>query len=515
MKNLLSPRIALLTLMVLLALLGCNDTGVKKKDEKGGQPDLTNEEIKRIVLLDTSYVYPLEQAQISALSLATQFLDKKDGIKRSISNVITVPSLFTIKGKTSIKTDFSISHPETPSLYIANFNKKNGYVILSADKRVTKIIATVATGTVDSLTHPGLRIFLSNTIMHLDEKVAEMEALRDDEVFKSMVAKLNEGLKKEKAKKTTSGGRVDAACQQLRVPGARSNVICADCNYISSTIPIQSVNTTTYIAQPLLTTLWHQNPPYNNGQPDGGCGTFGYCGSNQKYLAGCVPIAEGQVVAYFNARRNQPLWLGVVAKSCQSYNAQESDAVANLVHSIYLDYGIYVSRSCGATGAGFPVGDFQFTNPRGISSGYGLVQGEWRSWNTGDIRNSLSGGSPVVIQGFQHLCCFIGCWGCGDGHEWVIDGMRDLGVQTTYEVSGRYIGTACSAEDLAYHVSYTYTSTATTSTQIHQNWGWGVSAGSDPTDWYAQDVFQSSYRVAGWDNNYNHANYIVAYITPN
>ena len=55
------------------------------------------------MLLDTSYVYPLEQAQISALSLATQFLDKKDGIKRSISNVITVPSLFTIKGKTSIK----------------------------------------------------------------------------------------------------------------------------------------------------------------------------------------------------------------------------------------------------------------------------------------------------------------------------------------------------------------------------------------------------------------------------
>lgn len=220
-------------------------------------------------------------------------------------------------------------------------------------------------------------------------------------------------------------------------------------------------------------------------------------------------------VAYFNARKNQPLWQGVVAKGCQSYTTSESDAVANLTHSIYLDYGIYVSRSCSSTGAGFQVGDLSFTNPRGISSGYGLVQGEWRSWNTGDIRNSLSQNSPVVIQGFQHLSCLFVCWGSGDAHQWVIDGMRDLGVQTTYQVTGRYQGAACSPEDLAYSVSYTYTSTSSSSTQIHQNWGWGPNTGSNPNDWYAQDVFQSSYQVAGWDNNYNHANYIVAYITPN
>jgi hypothetical protein len=105
-------------------------------------------------------------------------------------------------------------------------------------------------------------------------------------------------------------------------------------------------------------------------------------------------------------------------------------------------------------------------------------------------------------------------WGCGDGHEWVIDGMRDLGVKTTYSFKAYYQGTGCTAEDLAYYQSYTYSSTTFTSTQIHQNWGWGLNTGSEPTDWYAQDCFQSSCRIPNYDNNFNHGNYIVAYITP-
>jgi Spi protease inhibitor/Peptidase C10 family len=505
------------SIVALLAFWSCTDTAIKK--DSSNQPDLNNEEIRRLVLLDTSYIYPLEQAKINALNLSAQFLDKRDGIKRSISKIITVPSRFSIDRKTLVKTDFSISKPETPSLYIANFNEKHGFVILSADKRSTEIIAIVGSGTIDSVAHRGFRVFLSNAVMHIDEKVAEMESLRDDESFKSMITKLNEAFAKEVEKKSNSkNGRVAVGCTYLRVPGARTSVACpgSDCMYVSSTVPIQSINTTTYIAPVLLSTLWDQGPPYNNGQPEGGCYEYG-CGgtSNSKYPAGCVAISEGQVVAYFQAKRNNTFWQSVVGKPCSSYTSDEASGVASLAHSIYLDYGIYVSRECGAVGAGFQIGDLQFTNPRGISPGYGLVQGEWRSWNTGDIRNSLSNGSPVVIQGKQHLCCFIWCWGCGDGHQWVIDGMRDLGIQTTYRFTASYQGQNCTASQSNYYQTYTYTSNTVTNTQIHQNWGWGPSTGSGANDWYAQDVFQSSYQVAGWDNNYNHANYIVAYITPN
>ncbi len=340
----------------------------------------------------------------------------------------------------------------------------------------------------------------------MDEKVAEMESLRDDEIFKSLIAKLTDAFAKEKqaAQQSTPGGRTDIACQQLRVPGAKSNLICADCIYTTSTIPIQSVNTINYIAQPILKTLWDQSAPYNNYQPEAGCNNVGFCGKSSKYNAGCVPISEGQVVAHYFAKKNTS-WQTIINKVCQNYTSVEADNVAQLSSTIFSIYSVTAgaSRDCNSTTVITGSSDVSHATPIGISPIFGLVQGEWRGWNTNDIRNSLSQNSPVVIKGWVGLDCFIWCWGIGAGHQWVIDGMRDLGVQTTYQVTGRYQGSACTAADLAYSSSFTYTTSYTTSTQIHQNWGWGPGYGSDPNDWYAQDYFKS----------YGHANYIIAYIT--
>jgi len=499
----------------VLLISSCTDTEIEKVDN---QPELTNEEIRRLVLLDTNYVYPIEQARINALGLAKQFLDKEDGESRIIDKVIIVPSRFSIDKTTQISTDFAISKPETPSLYIFNFHGDKGFLISSADKRASETLAIVGSGTIDSLSNPGLRVFLSNAIQHIDEKVAELESFRNDDVFNSLVEKLTQAFKKDAEKKGKSTtGRTNLRCVYVRVPGGRISDECSGtgCMYVTSTVPIQAVNTTTYIAPVLLTTLWDQGPPYNNSQPDGQCTVYGCNGSpNSRYHAGCVPVSEGQVIAYF-AQRNNLAWRSIVNKPCSSYTSTEASTVASLLHSIYLDYGIYVSRNCDGTGAGFQVGDLQFTSPRGISPAYGLVRGEWRNWNTSDIRNSLSAGSPVLIQGKQHLCCFIWCWGCGNGHQWVIDGMRDLGVQTTYRFTAFFQGEECLPHQYDYFQTYTYTSNTAIATQIHQNWGWGPNRGSGPNDWYAQNVFQSSYTQPGWDNNYNHANYIVAYITPN
>lgn len=137
------------------------------------------------------------------------------------------------------------------------------------------------------------------------------------------------------------------------------------------------------------------------------------------------------------------------------------------------------------------------------------LQGEWRSWNIGDIRNSLAVQSPVIMSGFTDLNCFLGlwCWGSGSGHQWVIDGMKDLGVQTTYQFVAYYEGDDCPSNEVTY---YTYSINSTTNTQIHQNWGWGPNQGSDPNDWYAQDVFQPKYS----SKNFRHAKYIVATLHP-
>jgi hypothetical protein len=500
---------AAIFLLLLIVHQGCQET-FRKSDNK---PGLSNDEMERLVLLDTSYVYPEAKAKEIALGISAKFLDAKDGVKRTISNLVTVPSLYATTGKTLIKTDFSVSKPHTPSLYIANFKDKKGYVILSADKRAHEILAMVAGGTIDQSTHIGLRIFLENAVKHTDEKVAQLEALRGDNIFNTMVEKLQAALP-NKDKSLKNGRAENIACGEMRlhVPGQRVN--CAapppnTCTAYTSVYPYQTMNFTSIIRTPLLTTLWDQGPPFNNGQPDNGCSSYGQCSGsvNSKYLAGCVAVAEGQVVAHFAANRD-PAWQSIVTTSPCNYSSSQADAVSTLLHDIYLSYGIYVSRKCGVTGAGGDIGDIHVTDPRGICPANGLVEGHWRDWNTGDIRNSLSQGSPVVIEGMQHLCCFIFCWGCGNGHEWVIDGMRDLNVLTTYESYTSYTGNNCPPNS-----SYTFTGVSTSATQIHQNWGWGPNTGSGPNDWYAQDSFQSNYPTTD-DINFNHANYIVAYITP-
>lgn len=479
--------------VLFLLLWGCQEAGLNSSKAK---TQLTDDELARLALLDNNYTILEARGRDMALSLASKFLDSKDGVKRTISSFVTVPSLYSITGKTLIKTDFAVSKPATPSLYVANFNDHKGFVILSADKRAPGILAIVGSGAIDSTSHIGLRIFLENSMKHIDEKVAKTESFRGDAIFKSLVAKLQSNVNQNKS---VDGGRVEQlACTQ--------NII---------TDPYNSVISTNYITSPLLKTLWDQGPPFNYGMPDAGCNSSGYCGgANTKYLAGCVPVAEGQVVAYFYARRNVGDWSSVTtAQTGCAFSGSQSSEVSSLLHNIYLDYGIYTSRTCAATAAGMQVGDISVTNPRGISPPYGLNTGNWRSWNTGDMRNSLANGSPVVICGNLNLCCFIYCWGCGEGHEWVVDGMRDINMTTTYEVITTYSGGSgnCPPNSVAY-----YTTTSTINTQIHQNWGWGPGMGSDPNDWYNQDVFQSNIAsTSTGDINFDHANYIVAYITPN
>lgn len=481
------------------------------------QPELTNDEMQRLVLLDTNYTYSEAVAKETAIKLAAQM---KDGQSRTISKVLTVPSLYSITGKTDIATDFKISKPKTPSLYVVNFRDAKGFVVVSADKRAPEILATVETSTIDSLAHQGLRIFLDNAVQYMDTKVAATEALRGDAVFNSMVNKLSKALYHEQPvvtdKNPTSGRVANVPCPQtaVHVPGAAST-LSTDCGggntclaYVFTT-PILTQNAISYISQPKLKTLWGQYAPFNNQQPSGGCNTGNYScgngGNNNKYLAGCVPVAEGQVVAYFYSKKD-PAWLTITNKNKCDYSSSDIDQVSKLLHAILLAYGSRASSGCVETKVTQPSGDGSGLVPMGISPWFGLVPGEWRGYNTGDIRNSIANGSPVIINGSQHLSCVLYCWGTGKAHEWIIDGMRDLGITTTYQVTTSYYGSAyCSSQASS---SYTYNSFATTSTEIWQNWG----LEGNGNGWVAQGVF----KPIGYSEDYdfNHANYIIAYITP-
>lgn len=514
---------------MLLTLAACQSHVTdEEKLVQTDQPNLTGEEIKRLVLLNTNYTYPEADAKENAVKLAGQLL--KDNTVRTVANLLTVPSRYSLEGKTLIKTDTAIAKPLTPSLYIANFANNNGYIILSADKRVTDIVGIAAGGNINRETfHTGLEVFLSNAIYSMDEKVAQMESLREDSVYNSMLEKLDKA--REANIKATANGRtsLEEPCARIHAPGRASN--CGiDCYYNSDVIARQTVDNINTSVAPLLTTAWYQGPPYNTitqpCTPDGLLGAL--CRSTPSsgtaqtgigicdmpiYKSGCYwasssAIAEAQVVAYFYAQNspNRLDWRNLNSRNCPSYTWLDRSLMTELMNSVndlYLNSG-----ACGISGTNWS--DFLKNRPATvISSLYGLKKGEWRDRNDNDTKNSLLRGSPVPIKGAPALCCWakiwginIMCTGCGDGFEWVIDGLRDISTTTTTTYRSYYTGSECTEEQYQYSSTYTYTTTSAVTTQVHNNWG--TSPDSQKNTWNSINYF----------SNYGHETKIVAYITP-
>jgi hypothetical protein len=50
----------------------------------------------------------------------------------------------------------------------------------------------------------------------------------------------------------------------------------------------------------MLTSLWHQYPPYNDQCPNMGCTHSAYCSYNQNAKVGCTAVAGGQIMRYWN-----------------------------------------------------------------------------------------------------------------------------------------------------------------------------------------------------------------------
>ncbi len=102
-------------------------------EAKLNQPVLTAEEIKRLVLLDTTFVYTVAEARQDAQQIATE-LDVEDArkgkkIQRTIVEEITASVQDTIMYP---KTDRLKSND--PGFHVFNFSDNNGFAIISGDK---------------------------------------------------------------------------------------------------------------------------------------------------------------------------------------------------------------------------------------------------------------------------------------------------------------------------------------------------------------------------------------------
>lgn len=105
------------------------------------------------------------------------------------------------------------------------------------------------------------------------------------------------------------------------------------------------------IGETLLTSSWHQHPPYNNQCPDSSCSET----TNGRCVVGCVATAGSQILRYWNwppvtsdlSQNHSFNWEFMKNNVTTSSSQGEQDAVAELCHIV----GITVDMDYGCTGS--------------------------------------------------------------------------------------------------------------------------------------------------------------------
>ena len=214
---------------------------------------------------------------------------------------------------------------------------------------------------------------------------------------------------------------------------------------------------------PLLTTLWHQNSPFND-----------LC--YKQYKAGCVAIAMAQIMKYhqYPPRFN---WS----------NMPDETATID-TQQLISEIGIAVDMDYGKDGSGSNINKAKsaFVD----KFGYHATIKDFDYDETANellIRNN-----PVYMRGSDKQILFFN-W---DGHAWVCDGADNRDYETLYFIEYRQ----------EYSSGYEYDSPGPPSAKqpgvagygqllFHMNWGWksGINNG-----WYAFNNVQVG------DSNYKH-----------
>ncbi|MDI9871690.1 C10 family peptidase [Flectobacillus roseus] len=285
------------------------------------------------------------------------------------------------------------------SFYVVNY-KEGGYILLSSDNRIQPVLAYSESGkfTVDEKRYPlGLEFWIDDTKKQIRE-------IRKSNLIQSDLCK--------------------KAWKEVQKGLSISNQSISDKKTLAEP-PTQCYDHTDVLTVgPLLSSSWHQEGGYNDALPYINC--YGY---SSQVLAGCVPIAMGQVMRYFQYPSNYN-WSSMPLNSGTSTTANFINDIHNAIRSMYAGNPIY---NCGSTGV------YASANMGSVlKSRFSYSSADWANYDWNTVKNNLNSSKPVILSGDNG----------SEGHMWVCDGY----MQTSFYYSD------CSGSTLI--------------PMFHMNWGW-------------------------------------------
>ena len=374
--------------------------------------------------------------------------------------------------------------------YIANFER--GWKIIANDQRITPVLAQDDTGNLrlDSLANENLRFWLDVTadyIKHFDGD-ENIDEIRDNIAFWESFPEIkikNKNLKSPKTKDIFDSLTME--------------------NYSWGRELISSTSNTTYNNVDHLTiTSWGQRLPWNVSLGM----TNDLTGEVQYLLAGCVPVAIGQLFYHLHHTIGKPSGLyhnySLISQSAingyyylnfylynyqnpsnrwnamaiwdELFNPETSCSISDNIRYV-SDYLLYIGYVLGVAYSFTDSGVTSITPTIFSSNG---ITFNTSSYNANTIETYIRAGQPVMITGYTQD---------GNGHCWLIDAILEELTQTvnTYRwfrlgddiFSGTPPNTTYYTEEDAYNIDpllydgkIQVENLSNTNKRWKMNWGW-------------------------------------------
>lgn len=413
---------------------------------------IENEQSK---LLNTNEIYEEVDNALALLNNKNQRLSLKSSSRR-VEKVRALTNSHNAMRMSNSKLKMSSNFSDTLA-YVVDFADEGGFLLIAADRRVQiPLLAFVDSGSLqDTIYNGGLGAFLGMAEMGIKQSIYDYEKMKD-----SVSAELKH--------------------KGIALPQLVSSSSYGDDEYdyegeIYYETSLAYKDRVIYKKNPLVPTKWSQNEPFNENVKYNSC-------SAGTTLAGCVPVAIGQLMAFWKypttlygdsynwASINQyPTLYQMQNTAPTSVKAQVSNLMDRLGRRMDSDY------SCETTGT-------KRNKAAEMLTAAGFSHGGMQSYNYNTVVSSIDDGQPVFGRGNSGQVKVLGIVvGYTGGHAWIIDGY--LTTETKYN----YIAERKSRTDGAIIDRWTG-SDVSKSHYHHVNWGWG----GDRDGYYAGYYFDAN-----------------------
>ena len=357
-----------------------------------------------------------------AVATAKQFLGAGDTRSRDLR----------LKNHTLYKALSGTRSEENPvdvAFHVINFEDNQGYAIVSADSRATDVYAFSPTGNIDineAIENPGFRIFMYGAVANYEDEITYDGIIDTNKINNLVIFPYDPD---NPGGGGGNGGGSGPGGGSTNVTDLMITYLDGVGYYTDSSGWITDEN-----IGPLLSTEWHQKLPYNY-----------YCPviNDSIAVAGCVPIAISQIMAY---HKYPPVVNG--------YLINWYLAVLENVEP-QLHYAARVIREVGReAGSSYGVDDTSTltTQARPTFRAFGYDAGYLEPYDEDKVFTSIIDSLPVYTKGDDIVD--------GGGHAWIIDGYyKSRNTSYYYNMQSPY----------SLHTTITERKT-----YVHCNWGWGA-----------------------------------------